>query len=51
MSKIDRTIQRNEEELLNFDISDDALEGAAGADAIVDYTYYGCTSYSYCPGY
>jgi hypothetical protein len=51
MNTMDRAIQRNEEELPNFDISDEALESAAGADAVADYTHYGCTAYSYCPGY
>jgi hypothetical protein len=51
MSTIDSTMQRIEEELPNFDVSDEALEGAAGAEAIAGYTYYGCTAYSYCPGY
>jgi hypothetical protein len=51
MSKIDRTIQRNEDEFPNFDVSDQALEDAAGAETMAKYTYYNCTGYGYCPGY
>ena len=51
MSKIDTTLQRSEEEFPTFDVSDEALEGTAGAEPIADYTYYHCTAYSYCPGY
>ncbi len=51
MSKSDRTIQCNEEEFPNFDVSDEAIEAAAGAEAMVHYTYYNCTGYGYCPGY
>lgn len=50
MSKIDRTVQRNEEEFPNFDVSDESLEAAAGTEAVANYTYHGCT-YNYCPGY
>ena len=50
MSKIDSTIQGNEEQFPSFDVSDEALEGAVDADALADYTHYGCT-YGYCPGY
>ncbi len=50
--KIDSTIQRNGDEFPSFDVCDDVLEGAAGAEApLVEYTYYGCTNYGYCPGY
>ncbi len=51
MNRIDGTIQRNEEEFLNFDVTDEVLEGAAGAEPIAQYTYYHCTGYGYCPGY
>jgi hypothetical protein len=50
MNRVDSTIQRNEEEFPSFEVSDEVLEGAAGADAFADYTYYNCT-YGYCPGY
>ena len=50
MSKIDSTIQRNDEEFLNYEVSDQALEAAVDADGLADYTYYGCT-YGYCPSY
>ena len=51
MNKIERTIQGIEEQLPNFDVSDEVLEGAAGAEPIAQYTYYHCTGYGYCPGY
>ena len=52
MSKIDTSIQRNEDEFPNFDVSDDVLEGSACVEApLVEYTHYGCTYYGYCPGY
>ena len=50
MNQVDSNIQRSEEEFPSFEVSDEALEGAAGADALADYTHYGCT-YGYCPGY
>ena len=50
MSKIDTTVQCNEEVFPTSDISDEALETAAGAEAVANYTYHGCT-YNYCPGY
>jgi hypothetical protein len=50
MSKIDRTIQRNDEECLTFDVSDEALETAASTETIANYTYHSCTFY-YCGGY
>jgi hypothetical protein len=51
MSKIDRSTERNEDELFSFDVSDDALECVGGAEPWVSYTYYNCTGYGYCPGY
>ena len=51
MNKIDRTIQANEDEFPNFDVSDQAIEDAGVAEAMVSYTYYNCTGYGYCPGY
>ena len=50
MNKIDSSVQRQEDELLNFDFSDEAIEAAAGEDALAGYTQYGCT-YGYCPSY
>lgn len=50
MSKTDGTTQLVEEGFPSFDLSDEALEGAMNADAIADYTHYGCT-YGYCPQY
>ncbi|MGD9920497.1 MAG: hypothetical protein AB7V13_03485 [Pseudorhodoplanes sp.] len=49
MNRIDTTIQHVEDECLTFDVSDQALEDASGAE--VNYTYYNCTGYGYCPGY
>mgnify|MGYP000864625166 CR=1 FL=1 len=47
--RVDRLRQRDPlktaEQMYN-----EVLEGAAGADAFADYTYYNCT-YGYCPGY
>ena len=51
MNEIDRTVQSIEEEFPNFDVSDDAVEGAAGAEPFVAYTFYHCTGYGYCPSY
>jgi predicted amino acid racemase len=51
MSKIDRSTERNEDELFRIDVSDDTLEGVGGAEPWVNYTYYNCTGYGYCPGY
>lgn len=51
MSEIDRAVQGDEEEFPYFDVSDETLEGAAGAEPVVNYTYYNCTGYGYCPGY
>lgn len=51
MSKIDRSTERNEDELFHIDVSDDTLEGVGGAEPWVNYTYYNCTGYGYCPGY
>jgi hypothetical protein len=51
MNKIEMTNQRNVEEFPIFDVSDQALEDAAGAETMVNYTYYNCTGYGYCPGY
>ena len=50
MNEIDSSVQRKEEELLNFDFSDEAIEAAAGEDSLAGYTHYGCT-YGYCPSY
>ncbi|MET0537700.1 MAG: hypothetical protein ABWZ64_07045 [Xanthobacteraceae bacterium] len=50
MSQVDSTLGRNDEEFLNFAVSDEALESAEGTEALANYTYYGCT-YQYCGGY
>jgi hypothetical protein len=51
MNTLDGTTQRNDDEDPNFDVSDEALEGAADAEAIASYTYPGCTALTYCPEY
>jgi len=51
MSNIHGTIECNEEAFPSFDVSDEAVERAAGDEAVVNYTYYNCTGYGYCPGY
>lgn len=48
MNKINQGI---EEQLPNFEVSDEVLEGAAAAEPIAQYSYYNCTGYGYCPGY
>ncbi len=46
------TSQAQGSDFPEFDVSDDFLEGSGGAAApLVEYTYYGCTNYGYCPGY
>jgi hypothetical protein len=52
MSKTDGTVQCSDaENFPNFDVSDEALECVGGAEPWVNYTYYNCTGYGYCPGY
>jgi len=48
----DRTIglDQTEEEILSFEVSDDALETAAGKDKAGHYTLGFCTGLSACPG-
>jgi hypothetical protein len=50
MDKSESTIRLSDEEFINYDVSDEALESAEGTEAVADYTHYGCT-YGYCPGY
>ncbi|MGD9923328.1 MAG: hypothetical protein AB7V13_18065 [Pseudorhodoplanes sp.] len=40
-----------EEEILGFDVSDEALEGAAGTEASANYTLGSCTGLSVCPAF
>jgi len=44
--------EQNEEGLLTYEISDDALENMARApaDRVGNYTLYFCTSLDLCPG-
>jgi hypothetical protein len=51
MTMIDGKIQSDEAEFLSLEVSDDMLESAGGAEPWVNYTYYNCTGYGYCPGY
>ena len=37
------------EEILSYEISDEALEGAAGINRAANYTLYYCTALDLCP--
>jgi hypothetical protein len=41
---------KTEQEILSFDVSDEALEGAAGTTENANYTLGACTGLSVCPG-
>ncbi len=43
------TIEQTEEEILAFDVSDEALEVAAGSEK-QNFTLGGCSGLSVCPG-
>jgi hypothetical protein len=47
------TVQMNqkEEEVLSFEVSDEALESAAGAEMAVPFTSGSCTGISVCPSW
>jgi hypothetical protein len=38
------------EEILSYEISDEALESAAGINRAANYTLYYCTALDLCPG-
>jgi hypothetical protein len=38
------------EEILSYEISDEALEGAAGTKRAASYTLFYCTALDLCPG-
>ena len=38
------------EEILSYEISDEALEGAAGTKQAANYTLFYCTALDLCPG-
>jgi hypothetical protein len=50
MSETRNGLDQNEEEILTCDISDEALERAAGTDKSANYTLGGCSGLSVCPG-
>lgn len=43
-------LDQTEDELLAYDISDEALESAAGSEKAGNYTLYFCTALDLCPG-
>jgi hypothetical protein len=45
------TLDRKEEENLSFDVSDEALESAAGTEAAANFTLGDCTALSVCPAW
>ena len=48
MSKM--TIDQNEEKLLTYEVSDEALETAAGKEIAGNFTLGACPGLSECPG-
>jgi len=44
------TTMKTEQEVLSFDVSDEALESAAGTTEYANYTLGACTGLSVCPG-
>lgn len=46
----DITIDQTEEEILAFDVSDEALESAAAIGEKANFTLGACTGLSVCPG-
>jgi hypothetical protein len=48
MSKL--TIDQNEERLLTYEVSDEALESAGGKEIAANFTLGACTGLSECPG-
>jgi hypothetical protein len=45
----DTSIKQTEEEILSYEVSDEALETAAGKEKTAAYTLYACTGLSTCP--
>jgi hypothetical protein len=45
----DKIIDQIEEEILSFEVSDEALETAGSKDKVGAYTLYACTGLSVCP--
>jgi Pyruvate/2-oxoacid:ferredoxin oxidoreductase gamma subunit len=46
----DVTLEQTEEQILTFDVSDEALEAAGDARSQNAYTLGACTGLSVCPG-
>jgi hypothetical protein len=46
----DTNIEKNEESLLTYEVSDEALETAVGSTIAGNYTLAACTGLSVCPG-
>lgn len=44
-------LNQQEEDILGFEVSDDALESAAGSETAVNYTLSYCTSVQFCPAW
>jgi hypothetical protein len=45
----DNTIDLTEEEILTYEVSDEALETAAGTEKTANFTLGACTGLSVCP--
>jgi hypothetical protein len=46
----DTTIGQDEENVLTYDVSDEALEAVAGNELAANYTLGSCTGLDVCPG-
>jgi hypothetical protein len=46
----DITLDQNDEELLTYEVSDEALEGAACKEKANTFTQWVCSSFYFCPG-
>ena len=44
-------LNQQEEEILSFEVSDEALESAAGNETAVNFTLGGCTAIQTCPAW
>lgn len=44
-------LEQKEEEIFSFDVSDEALESAAGTETAANYTLGSCTGLSVCPSF
>ena len=44
-------LNQQEEDILSFAVSDDALESAAGNEIAVNYSLGGCTAIQHCPAW